>query len=45
MDNVPWLLPKERGIGDGDVRGKQKEKKETKEEGSETSYMEKMPCT
>jgi hypothetical protein len=45
MDKVPWLLPKERGIADGDVRGKQKEKKETKEEGSETSYMEKMPCT
>ncbi len=30
MDKMPWLLAKERGIGDGDVRGKQKEEKENK---------------
>jgi hypothetical protein len=26
MYKTPWVVPKERGIGDGDVRGKQKEK-------------------
>jgi hypothetical protein len=25
MDKIPWLVPKERGIGDGDVTGMQKE--------------------